>query len=101
MVCVLPAAGLYNLHGITRELVLEVAATGGIPTATRPFSLHDVYSADEAFVTGTFGGLTPVAQVDGRSIGTGEIPGPMTKRLQALYTAAVEADIVGHYTLGF
>lgn len=89
----LSVAGLYNLHGITREMVLEVAAIAGIPTEQRAFSLTDVYSADEAFATGTFGGLTAVAQVDGRSIGTGEIPGPMTVRLQALYTEAVAADV--------
>lgn len=93
----LPAAGMYNLHGITREVVLEVAEGAGIPTAARPFPLCDVYGADEAFVTGTFGGLTPVAQVDGRSIGTGQVPGPMTKHLQALYAEAVSADVASSW----
>ena len=57
-----------------------------------PFSLTDVYSADEAFVTGTFGALTPVTEVDGREIGNGA-PGPMTARLQDLYDRAVAADV--------
>ena len=49
--------------------------------------------ADEAFVTGTFGGLTPVVEVDGRPIGDGTAPGPMTVRLRDLYREAVEADV--------
>lgn len=73
-------------------MVLEVCKTAGIPIEKRQFSLLDVYSADEAFATGTFGGLTAVAEVDGRSIGTA-IPGPMTQRLQRLYTEAVAADV--------
>ncbi len=53
------STGHYSLPGITRALVLETAAADGIPTFEAPFSLTDVYGADEAFVTGTFGGLTP------------------------------------------
>ena len=56
-----------------------------------PFTLVDVYSADEAFVTGTFGGLTPVHTIDGRSIGTGECP--VIERLRTLYEAAVAASV--------
>ena len=91
---VLTSTGHYNLNGITRAVVLEVAAAAGIPTATRAFSLTDVYDAEEAFVTGTFGGLTPVTAVDGRAIG-GAVPGTMTTRLRELYRAAVEADVEG------
>jgi len=58
----------------------------------RPFSLTDVYGADEAFVTGTFGGLTPVAEVDGRTIGDGR-PGPMTARLRTLYLNRIAAEV--------
>ena len=90
---VLTSTGHYNLNGITRAVILETAAEAGIPTATRPFSLTDVYDADEAFVTGTFGGLTPVTEVDGRPIGDGAVPGPMTSRLRRLYRSAVDADI--------
>lgn len=86
------STGHYNLHGITRGVVLEEASGAGIPTHQAPFSLTDVYSAEEAFVTGTFGGLTPVRSVDGRAIGSGE-EGPMTRRLRALYQAAVERSV--------
>ena len=86
--------GHYNLRGITRDVVLEVARANGIPADEKPFSLTDVYSANEAFVTGTFGGLTPVATVDGRTIGSGE-PGPLTSRLRELYEAAIAADVAG------
>ena len=86
------STGHYSLHGITRALVLEVAAASGIPTHEAPFSLTDVYRADEAFVTGTFGGLTPVHTIDGHTIGGGE-QGPMTIRLRELYDAAVTAEV--------
>lgn len=85
------STGHYNLKGITRGVVLEVAADAGITTHQAPFSLTDVYSADEAFVTGTFGALTPVVKVDGRVIGD-RAPGPLTAQLQELYDAAVLAD---------
>jgi branched-chain amino acid aminotransferase len=88
------ATGQYNLNGITSELVCEVAETAGIPVHRHAFSLTDVYAADEAFVTGTFGGLTPVHTIDGRTIGTGE-QGPTTIRLRELYEAAIEADVAG------
>ena len=89
------STGMYNLPGITRALVIETAQAAGIPTFEKDFSLSDVYDADEVFVTGTFGGLTPVSEVDGRSIGNGDGMGPMTIRLIELYRAAIEADISG------
>lgn len=87
------STGHYNLHGITRQVVLEVARADGIPTYEKPFSLTDVYSASEAFATGTFGGLTPVREVDGRALGDGHCPGPMTARLQDLYQRALAEDV--------
>jgi branched-chain amino acid aminotransferase len=78
------------LNGITRRMVLELAQTNGIPVKERNFSLTDVYSADEAFVTGTFGSLTPVIEVDGRSIGTAE-PGEVTLKLLKLYKETIAA----------
>ncbi|HAQ23560.1 MAG TPA: aminotransferase class IV, partial [Acidimicrobiaceae bacterium] len=77
-----------------RQVVLEVAPDLGLVVREKPFSLTDVYSAEEAFVTGTFGGLTPVVSVDGRTIGDGR-PGSITARLREQYQAAVEADVVG------
>lgn len=71
-------------EGITRSTVLRLAADGGIPCEVGDFSLTRLYGADEAFVTGTMGELTPVLTVDGRRIGDGE-PGPLTRRLSADY----------------
>ena len=85
------STGQYCLNGITRGVVVEVCRANNIPVHEAPFSLADVYSAEEAFVTGTFGGLTPVIEVDGRTIGAGQ-RGPITERLADLYRAAVEQD---------
>ena len=87
------STGHYNLNGITREVLLEEAEAAGIRTHQAPYSLTDVYAADEAFVTGTFGGLTPVTEVDGRRIGDGSVPGPMTQRLRGFYRKAVARDV--------
>ncbi len=85
------STGHYNLHGITRAVVLEVARAAGIATHEAPFSLTDVYAADEAFVTGTFGALTPVREIDGRRIA--DAMGPVTSRLGELYRDALAADV--------
>ncbi len=82
------STGLHCLNGITRRLVIELCASAEIPARERDFSLTDVYAADEAFVTGTFGGLTPVVAVDGRTIGSGE-PGPVTTQLSMRYAEAI------------
>lgn len=84
------SSGDYCLGGITRGLVLELARENGIPTFERNFSLHDVYGADEAFITGTFAGVTPVSSVDGRAISDGR--GPMVERLQKLYKARIHKE---------
>jgi branched-chain amino acid aminotransferase len=81
------STGRYCMNGITRGKVIEVARRAGIPTLEKNFSLYDTYSADEAFVTGTFGGLTPVTHIDGKAIGTGSRD--MTLRLRDLYREAV------------
>jgi branched-chain amino acid aminotransferase len=60
-----------------------------IPVFEKNFSLSQVYGAQEAFVTGTFGGLVPVIEVDGRSIGERR-HGPMVKHLQSLYGELVD-----------
>ena len=86
------STGQHCLNGITRRKVIEACRANGIPVFERDFSLVDVYSADEAFVTGTFGGLTPVTTVDGRLIGEPR-PGPMTRRLRELYRDEIERGI--------
>ncbi|WP_144394769.1 aminotransferase class IV [Pleionea sediminis] len=83
------SSGDYCLGGITRANVIRTCEENNIPVFQKNFSLTDVYSADEAFCTGTFGGLTPVINVDGRSIGN-ESMGPMTQKLSNLYAALVE-----------
>jgi len=91
---VLTSTGHYSLNGITRRMIIELCLASDVPVFERPFSLTDVYGADEAFVTGTFGGLTPVVEVDGRKIGTGELGG-LTSRLTRLYAEAIAAATGG------
>jgi branched-chain amino acid aminotransferase len=86
------STGQYCLGGITRANVLAVCHEAGIPAIEKSFSLTDVYGADEAFVTGTFAGVVPVREIDGRIVGDGQ-RGPMVERLQALYKAHVARDI--------
>jgi branched-chain amino acid aminotransferase len=88
------STGHYSLNGITRRMIIALCRTQGIPVSERPFSLTDVYGADEAFVTGTFGGITPVIEVDGRRIGTGE-RGELTARLTDLYAEAIAESTRG------
>jgi branched-chain amino acid aminotransferase len=78
-------------EGITRETVLECCAAAGIPVEVGDYSLAQVYAADEAFVTGTMGGVTPVLTVDGRTIGTGR-PGPWTAELTAAYSTRTATE---------
>ncbi|WP_417449463.1 aminotransferase class IV [Kordiimonas sp.] len=88
------SSGRYCLGGITRKMVLTLAGEAGITVRECDFSLTDVYGAVEAFVTGTFAGLVPVAEVDGRTIGEDgdAMPGPMVERLRALYKARIAAE---------
>ncbi|MEO8748082.1 MAG: aminotransferase class IV [Rhodanobacter sp.] len=85
------STGEYCLNGITRHMVIELCKANGIPVYQKAFSLSNVYAADEAFVTGTFGGLTPVIEVDGRTIGTGGL-GKLTGNLSTLYDHALASD---------
>ena len=84
------STGDYCMNGITRGKVIDLCRAEGIPVHERNFSLVDVYGADEVFLTGTFGAQTPVGDVDGRVIGTGQM-GPLTERLRGLYKALVGA----------
>jgi branched-chain amino acid aminotransferase len=95
------SGGQFCLGGITRGAVLQAAREAGIAAYERDFSLFDVYGADEAFCTGTFAGLTPVASVDGRVIGqasvktAGDASGPVTRRLTELYKALQQREARG------
>lgn len=81
----------YCLGGITRGNIIRVCRENNIPVVEKRFSLFDVYSADEAFITGTFAGTTPVREVDGRVLAN--LNGPMTQRLSDLYKALVESNL--------
>ncbi|HUA88137.1 MAG TPA: aminotransferase class IV [Steroidobacteraceae bacterium] len=85
------STGKYCLAGITRANVLRICRAAGIPALERDFSLTEVYGAEEAFVTGTFAGIAPVVEVDGRRIGAAR--GPMVERLQQLYLGLIDRDI--------
>jgi branched-chain amino acid aminotransferase len=87
------STGQYCMNGITRGKVIKIANENGIACYQKNFSLYDVYSADEAFVTGTFGGLTPVVKVDGRVIGDGNL-GATTEKLTELYKAEVHRAVL-------
>lgn len=85
------STGQYCLPGITRANVIELCRENGVPVFEKNFSLTEVYGAEEGFVTGTFGGLTPVASVDGRKLGDGAL-GPVTDRLRGLYRDLIERE---------
>ena len=84
------SSGKYCLSGITRANVLALCGNNGIECFEKDFSLIDVYSADEAFVTGTFAGLIPVTEIDGRIIS--DAKGPVTTRLKNLYKALCDRE---------
>ena len=79
------STGAYCMNGITRHNVIRICAENGIVCKQKDFSLYDVYGADEAFVTGSFGGLTPVNEVDGRKIEGREFINKLTN----LYTELI------------
>jgi branched-chain amino acid aminotransferase len=85
------STGDYCLRGITRGNVVQICRDNGIPVFEKNFSLTDVYGADESFVTGTFAGVAPVTEIDGRVIGEGR-KGPMVERLQNLYLQLIEKE---------
>jgi branched-chain amino acid aminotransferase len=89
--CVWTSTGDYCMNGVTRQKVIDVCRDNSIPVFERNYSLVDAVSADEAFLTGTFGAQTPVAQIDGKPIGTGELP--VTSRIQALYKALIAEHV--------
>lgn len=77
------STGDYCMKGVTRQKVIDLCHANGIPVFEKNFSLYETYGAEEAFLTGTFGAQTPVASIDGRTVGAGERP--VTARIRALY----------------
>jgi branched-chain amino acid aminotransferase len=87
---VMTSTGEYCFNGVTRANVIRLCEASQIPIRVANFTLDHVRAADEAFVTGTFGGLTPVREIDGRRLSS--FPGPMTLRLRAAYEALKDAE---------
>ena len=85
-----PFAGI--LQGVTRDAVIELARGFGMDVREELLNRYDVYVADEAFFTGTASELVPIRSVDGRRIGTGELPGPVTMRLQGAFQELVRRE---------
>jgi branched-chain amino acid aminotransferase len=86
------STGAYCFNGVTRANVIALCEANGLPIRLADFPVEDVRGADEAFVTGTFGGLTPVREVDGRTLPEA-LPGPVTGRLKGLYEALKDAQV--------
>jgi branched-chain amino acid aminotransferase len=85
------SAGDFCFNGVTRANVISLCRAHGIALTLGNFTLNEVYSADEAFVTGTFGGITPVRGLDGREFPV-TLPGPLTSRLRGLYQVLKDED---------
>ena len=87
------STGRYCMNGITRAKVISSAREAGWKVLQKDFSLYDVYSSEEAFVSGTFGGLTPVTTIDGKKIGAGKPPWPQVDQLRKLYQDCLEQSL--------
>lgn len=83
--------GAYCFNGVTRGHVISLCHQAGVPVQLRDFALPEVHAAEEAFVTGTFGGITPVRVIDGKVL-SGALPGPITRRVHQLYGALQDAQ---------
>jgi branched-chain amino acid aminotransferase len=88
---VVTSSGEFCFNGVTRANVIALCREHGIPIRLGSFPLEDAHSAEEAFVTGTFGGLTPVREIDKRPLPLA-LPGPTTQRLIALYEALKDSQ---------
>jgi len=82
---------LNNLRGVTRAVVLEIAASHGFALVEQNLGYYDMYSADEVFVTGTAAEVGPIVLIDGRVIGSGR-PGPVTRQLMAAFKTVTETE---------
>ena len=85
------SSGEYCFNGVTRNHVINLCRAAGVPVELRACTLAEVRAADEAFVTGTFGGITPVRVIDGHRM-PGALPGPVTRRVHELYVGLQDAQ---------
>ncbi|MEM1351555.1 MAG: aminotransferase class IV [Pseudomonadota bacterium] len=85
------STGDYCMKGVTRQKVIDICRAEGIPVYEKNYSLYEAYGAEEAFLTGTFGAQTPVAEIDGKAIGDGNRP--VTARIRAVYQNWIAQDV--------
>lgn len=85
------STGDYCMAGVTRQKVIDLCRANDMPVFEKNYSLYEAYSADEAFLTGTFGAQTPVRDIDGKSIGQGTAR-PVTRRIRQLYADLVKSN---------
>ena len=85
------SSGEYCFNGVTRGNVIRLCQANGIPLSLGDFPIEAARGADEAFVTGTFGGITPVKSIDGRLL-PANLPGPVTQRMRTLYEELKDAE---------
>jgi len=88
---VMTSKGDFCFNGVTRGNVIRLCQQHNVPIRLGDFTLEQARAADEAFVTGTFGGITPVREIDGRTL-PARLPGPVTQQVQALYQALKDAQ---------
>lgn len=88
------STGDYCMNGVTRQKVIDLCRANSIPVFEKNFSLYEAYGADEAFLTGTFGAQTPVAEIDGKRIGNNVRP--VMTQIRKLYKALIDEEIVRH-----
>ena len=91
---VMTSSGEYCFNGITRSKVIALCQQHSLPIRCGNFALAEAQAADEAFVTGTFGGITPVREIDGRTLAAA-LPGPITRRMRQLLDALKDAQAAG------
>lgn len=85
------STGDYCMNGVTRQKVIDLCRANDIPVFEKNYSLYEAVSADEAFLTGTFGAQTPVGEIDGKTIGDGARP--VTERIRALYKELIDEEV--------
>jgi branched-chain amino acid aminotransferase len=82
------------MNGVTRQKVIDICRAEGIPVFEKNYSLYEAYGAEEAFLTGTFGAQTPVAEIDGKPIGDGQRP--VTQHIRDVYKKWIAEDVAKH-----
>ena len=85
------STGDYCMNGVTRQKVIDICRAEGIPVFEKNYSLYEAYGAEEAFLTGTFGAQTPVAEIDGKPVGDGSRP--VTERIRGVYKEWIAQDV--------